>query len=72
MNAATSWEIWQYSSPDRARIEHVFRYASDEQACKQRYAEFESSRTVGTYELRRDGVYLAMYSLQPAEVLEKK
>lgn len=62
--SATSWEIWQYDGPLRAKIEHVFRYASDEQACKQRYAELEekAAREGGTYELRKDGVYLSMFS----------
>lgn len=68
--AQRAWEIWQFATPDREKIEHVFRYQSDEKAAKKRFEEIERGIRVtgGTYELRNNGEYLVSISCSPPEV----
>ena len=57
-----TWEIWRLRDDKIIGIEP---FGDDGDAARARFAAIGAERKPGTWELRRDGVYVSLFSMTP-------
>ena len=60
-----TWEIWKVGPS--GKILDIERFGDDSDAARMRFADIGAAREAGCWELRKDGVYVSLFSLTEPE-----